>query len=387
MLLVSSLDVTTGLCGPGRTKVPRNTPIPEIAQLYALGLFRADFRSRYPVGETFSEWDLVGRINVGTGQVGPDLVLRQIKTDFRNYYAKNQKNRLRIAAGTPASGLIEGRSIRADGLGIGLDPLRDAIVAELMEVTTIDEAAETIAEDIQPKVALLQGPIKTLVDRELAELRLRSSTALPSKLIAYGTPWIIPPPLSIVPIFQPVSSTPYATYRWICFAPTYTFRPMPIGPFSTGVEPENAPARGLIVYSYHEAASPAGVPHEVIVRIREWAKQQARREQRLELLPISDVTRYWEDNTADLKKLLAYAAGATLAVAAVVLAIYLAPVIIGGAAAYLTELAAAASLGALFARSAAIVAAISTYVPAILRFTQTLLTSARASGTRYGYGF
>ncbi|MGI9000154.1 MAG: hypothetical protein ACR2GH_00650 [Pseudonocardia sp.] len=48
-------------------------------------------------------------------------------------------------------------------------------MAELIEVTTVDEADDTIIEDIQPKLALLRGPIKTLVERELATDGSRSN--------------------------------------------------------------------------------------------------------------------------------------------------------------------------------------------------------------------
>ncbi|WP_353189755.1 hypothetical protein [Pandoraea pnomenusa] len=382
---MSNGSTFTTMCGPGQQKVPRNSVAPEIAQLYALGLFRADFRRRYPAGETFSEWDLVGRTSVGTGKTAQDMVLRRIMTDFRNYYSKSQRNRNLIKSGTPASGLREGRSIRADGLGLGLDPIQRVIVAELLEVTTVDEADATIIEDIQPKVALLRGPIKTLVDRELAELRLNASVMLPEKMTAYGTPWVIPPDLAIVPIFQDVSTSAPSAYRWICFGPTYNYRPMPIPPFINGMEPEEAPARGLIAYSYHQTSSAQGVPEEVYKRFAAWARQQQRQWQRLELLPTPEVTRYWQDNNADLKKILAYAAVATLAVAIVVAAIYLAPIMIGSAQVYLTGLATAASVDALVANSAAIIAAISSAVPATLNFARTAMTAAANAGPQISF--
>lgn len=381
------IDPNSILCGPGQQKVPRGSAIPELAQFYALGLFRADFRNRYPAGETFSEWDLVGKTSVGTGKTASDMVLRRIKTDFRNYYSKSQRNRNLIAKGTPASGLREGRSVRADGLGLGLDPVTRTLVAELMEVTTVDEAQATIIEDIQPKVALLRGPIKKLVERELAEARMNMSIPLPDKFTAYGTPWVIPPALSVVPIFQTVTSAAPSTYRWICFGPTYQYRPMPIGPFVSTPEPEMAPARGLIAYSYHQTSSPKAVPHEVIVRFREWARMQARVSSRLELLPTPAITNYWQNNNDDLKIMLGYIAGATAAVAVIVAAIYLAPIIAGAAAAVLTELAAAASLEALIASSSAIVAAISATVPYILNFARTTITAISNLGPRFATAF
>lgn len=83
--MANGITVINGLCGLGQQPVPRKSIVPEIAQLYALGLFRADFRRRYPAGEIFSEWDLVGKVGVGTGKSASDLALARIRTDFRNY--------------------------------------------------------------------------------------------------------------------------------------------------------------------------------------------------------------------------------------------------------------------------------------------------------------
>lgn len=260
--------------------------------------------------------------------------------------------------------------------------MRRILVCELMEVTTVDEAAATIIEDIQPKVALLRGPIEALVDRELQEARALTSSMLPEEFVAYGTPWIIPPDLAVVPVFQDPDAVtmPGTAFRWICFAPTYQYRPQPFGPMLTGMEPEAAPARGLIVYSFHQASSMVGVPREVILRFRDWARARARASMRLELLPTPEIARYWQDNDEDLKVMLGYIAAATFAVAVVVVAIYLAPVVVGAAAAYLTELAAAASVEAVTVNSAAIVAAVSATVPQILNFARTTMTDATNLG-------
>lgn len=362
-------------CGPGKKPVPRNSFIPEIAQICALGLFRADFKRRFLIGETFSEWELVGNTGAGTGHPAIDMVLRRIKSDFRNYYSKTQRNRRLIASGTPASGLREGRSIRADGLGIGIDPARDAIVAELLEVSTIDEAEATIREDIQPKVALLQGPIKKLFEMEVNELRRTRSSTIPRTLIAYGTPWIIPPSLTMVPILAQSAAKNPSTYRWICFGPTYKYRPVPAGPFLTTTEPETSPARGLILYSYHEMESDA-VPKEVLERFKRWAERQSVLTPRLDLLPTLLVTQYWKDNNDDLKRLLGFAAIVTLSVAIVVLAVYLAPVVFGAAAATISELTATASFEALISNSPTIVTAISSSMPSVLNFSRMSMIAA-----------
>jgi hypothetical protein len=372
--VASSFDT---MCGGNKRPVPRNSFVPEIAQSYALALFRADFRGRIPAGETFSEWDLF-RQNTGRSTI--DLTLRQISKDFRNYYSKSQKNRALIAKGTPASGLREGRQLRADGLGLGLDPMQRAIVCELMEVTTVDEADDAMIEDIQPKLALLRGPIKTLVDGQLRELRQVSS--VPDKFLASGTPWIIPPDLMIVPIFPETGTSIASTnYRWICFAPTYTYRPMPIG--NMVLEPETAPARGLIAYSFHEFTGGASVPVSVFVRFQKWAEQQARAMTRLELLPTPVYTQYWRDNSDDLKLLLGYLGLGVLAIAVVALAIYLAPVIAGSAVALLRGMAAAASAEAFAAASATFIATLSNFLPQILRTTHTALNAATSLAPAY----
>ncbi len=385
--MADDIHVIDWVCGTGARAVPRGSSVPEIAQLYALGLYRAWFRSVYPAGEVFTEWDLVGKVSVGMGRTAIDMALKIIKSDFRNYYSKSQRNRMRIREGTPASGLIEGRSVRADGLGIALDPIHRAIVAELIEVTTVDEAEATIIEDIQPKLALLRGPIKKLLERELAEARTGVSSMLPEFFNASGSPWVIPLPLAIVPIFNDVTRevTVPQRFRWICFGPTYRYRPI-LGGFAAP-EPETAPARGLILYSYHEASQPQGVPQEVLRRFRDWAKQQQRRYQRLELLPTPEMSRYWQDNNDDLKQLLGYVALATTAVAVVVLAIYLAPLVAGAATAALTQLGAGAALDFIAVNAAALVAMISANVPQIMNFARSAVQSATSFGPRFGYAF
>jgi hypothetical protein len=375
---MTDIKVIDTLCGGNREKVPRMSAVPEIAQLYALGLFRAWFRGIYPAGEVFSEWDLVGNVSVGTGKTATDMVLRQIKQDFRNYYSKSQTNRMRIRAGVPASGLKEGRSIRADGLGVALNPVDRSIVAELIEVTTVDEAEDTIVEDIQPKLALLRGPIKTLVEKALSEARMNTSSMLPEKFVANGSSFIVPAPLAVVPIFldNAQATNPGTKYRWICFGPTYQYRPYPFGGFiPTAVEPEASPARGLIVYSYHQSNGPQGVPKDVVDRFKDWAEKQKRRYQRLELLPLPEVARYWQDNDADLKRMLGYIALATVAVAAVVLAIYLAPLVVGAASALLVDLGAAAALDVIAVQAAALIAAVSANVPQIMNFARMTVQS------------
>jgi hypothetical protein len=375
---MGDIKVLDALCGGNQQKVPRNSAVPEIAQLYALGLYRSWFRGIFPVGEVISEWDLVGNVSVGTGRTAADIALRRIKTDFRNYYSKSQQNRARIKAGVPASGLREGRSVRADGLGIALNPIDRSITTELMEVTTVDEADATIIEDIQPKLALLRGPIKTLVERELADARVATSSMLPEKFVANGTPFIVPAPLAVVPIFLDTAAAtkPDTKYRWICFGPTYKYRPFPFGGLLGGAaEPASAPARGLIVYSYHEAASPAAVPKDVVDRFKDWVRQQQNRYQRLELLPLPEVNRYWKDNNEDLKRMLGYFALATVAVATLVLAIYLAPLVVGAAAALLVDLGAVAAIDALAVQAAALIATISANVPQVMNFARMAVQS------------
>jgi hypothetical protein len=72
-------------------------------------------------------------------------------------------------------------------------------------------------------------------------------------------------------------------------------------------------------------------------------KPQQRRYLRLELLPLPEMTRYWQDNNNDLKIMLGYLALVPVVVAVIALAIYFAPLIAGAAASGLSALGAATS--------------------------------------------
>jgi hypothetical protein len=179
----------------------------------------------------------------------------------------------------------------------------------------------------------------------------------------------------VVPIFETTPQSPGRTYRWICFAPTYKYRPFPtLSPFFTTTEPEAAPARGLILYSYHEAQS-GPIPVEAVKRFGAWAKQRLRSaNDPFGLLPESAATRYWQDNNADLKQLLGYLALGALVIGAVVLCIYLAPILFPEAA-LLAEAVTAPAL-ATVARGAVLVEKFATVLPTTLALAQTALRSA-----------
>ncbi|WP_147197107.1 hypothetical protein [Pantoea sp. CCBC3-3-1] len=372
VLSTTEFDV---LCGGNRVKVPPRTAIPWLAQCYAAALYRNDFRRRYPGGEIYPESDI--RL-VGTGQAFTDRALAIIVKELRNYYAKNKRNRDLIAKGRPPAELTEGRALRPDVLGLALDNYQATIVCELLEVSTVDQAENTIKGDLEPKLALLRGPVKTFVDDWLSGLALNSSA--PKAFIANGAPWIIPPELMIVPIFpQPGTAIASFKYRWICFGPTYNYRPMPIGNFQ--LEDPASPARGLILYSYHEAVRGAPVPVEVFEKLTKWLEEQKKRETRLELLPLGDYHQYWRDNSADLKRMLGYLAVGVTAVAVVALAIFLAPVVAGAASALLSNLALAATAEATALEMGAVIAALSNTLPALMRTAHNILSSANNMGS------
>lgn len=359
------------MCGGNKRKVPAKTAIPWLAQCYAAALYRSDFRDRFPGGEIYPETDI--RV-VGSGRTLTDLTLAIIVKELRNYYAKTQKNRKLIARGKPPDALKEGGLLRPDVLGLAIDGRHATIVCELLEISTIDQAEQTIKGDLEPKLALLRGPVKTFVDDLLSSMAL-TSTLRAREFVASGAPWIIPPELMIMPIF-PQAGTAIAsfTYRWICFAPTYQYRPMPF--FDTQYEDINARARGLILYSYHEATTGSPVPVEVFVKLSKWLEQQKRRETRLELLPLGDYTRYWQDNRSDLKVLLGYLAVGITAVAVVALAIWLAPVVAGTAATLLSQLALAATADAIAVEMGVVIAALSNALPPLMRTAHNILSSA-----------
>ncbi len=118
------------------------------------------------------------------------------------------------------------------------------------------------------------------------------------------------------------------------------------------------------------------MPKEVVERFAAWSKQRLRRHQRLELLPTMEVTQYWKDNNEDLKRILAYAAVATLAVLAVVMAIYLAPIVAEVAAAALARMAAVATAEMLAANASEIIALVSSSIAPIMNYTRNALQAA-----------
>lgn len=370
---MNGTTLVNGICGSGKQSIPKGSPVPELAQLYAYGLFRADFRSRYPAGATYHDWDII-QGNVASGSSVIDRAARRIRMDMRNYTSQSARSRAQARAGQ-FSKLREGRELRGDGIGLAIDPARRACVCELLEVTTIDDAQDCITGDLVPKLALLRGPVKKILDSELAQLRLNASM-VPQEFVASGTPWIIPPPLSIVPLFLKTDSIEAGTYRWICFAPTYLYRPYPLPSLlGTSPEPETAPARGLILYSYHEAKTGA-IPVEVVKRFAQWLRQRPRAaNDPFGLLPTSAVDQYWRTNTKDLQELLGFLALGILAVGVVALAIYLAPILFPAEGALLIEAGAATSAG-LIARGATMVNSFATALPATLVTTQTAISSA-----------
>ncbi|QCR35703.1 hypothetical protein [Nissabacter sp. SGAir0207] len=363
------------LCGGFAKPVPRGSSVPTIAQAYASALYRENLRQRYAISEVFFETEYQW---IGTGDPLLDLALKHIVPEMRNYYARTKANREKIAKSAAPGDLKQGNPLRPDVLGLALDVPRRTIVCELLEITTFKEAEKCIKEDLQPKLAILRGPVKTLLEETL--LRKNQLGAFPRTFQADGSPWIIPPPLIIVPLFPQAGSATAATrYRWICFGSTYQYRPMPF--FGAVNEPPEMPARGLILYTYHEAPiEGAQVPSEVFIKMRQWLEQRKRAYARLELLPVQEYTQYWQQNRSDLKQLLGYLAAGVAVVAVVALAIYLAPLIAGSAAALLSELAVAASAEAMIAQGTAVAAALSTFLPQIMRTAQTAVGSAANLG-------
>ena len=168
------------------------------------------------------------------------------------------------------------------------------------------------------------------------------------------------------------------TYRWLCYAPTYNYRPMPIAGISG--EPENAEARGLIAYSYHEYTAGSAVPVEVFQRMQEWLRAQQRAKMRLELLPMPAYKQYWDDNKNDLRLLLKYLAIGVVAVAVVAAAIYFAPLMLAAGSAAISGIAGAfATASELTAVGATgLVTALSMELPDLMRVSQSAVNTALA---------
>jgi hypothetical protein len=322
----------------GATQGEQGTMEWQWAQTAMFGYFYDDFKLRYPA------WSFVLAENeytrMLTGILAADDMLTRMTTEFRKDYKA-------------------GGALRPDILGFcARSPETSDVVLEFAEVTTNNQAAKTLKEDVQYRVSKFGQIIKAI------DPAFKSAFSLSSYNVKAGPTQWRPRGLHqrIVPL--PVRNEGGITYiDWICFEPTFWY------PWPDGTD-------GLLLYEIHtmQVKSLNAFP-EIVKRLAEQERlrrQGARIAYGVTLTPWLNedyLNRIPEDR--DALRAVAILAGAGLLVA---LAVSLAPVVAGLELAVLLEPAAAGIASGLTAAgelSAATLATLSTGL------TATMATAAQ----------
>jgi hypothetical protein len=209
---------------------PQGAPAPlesEAAHLFALQAFRADFLSRYPTGMVISELEYLGGTTSAPSAPTPlrvpskpaiNRILDALAEDFRNW-TRNRDYR------------------KCDGLGLA----NDGRYAELLEVTTVDNARSAIRQ-MAEKLAILRGVVNRIHSMSV-DWRPTAWTPRPNQL------------------FLPLPTGGTAQLRYVCFGATYRL-----------------PAPGIALYEMHVIERPrVPVPVEVPDGVREPIREAWRR--------------------------------------------------------------------------------------------------------------
>jgi hypothetical protein len=293
--------------------------------------FRQNFGQRFgPPYLVLGELDYLTQL---TGRATIDAVLNRMARDFRNELAKAPL-RKDITSNRP------GRNLKPDVLGIAV--MASNIVLELVEVTTFDQAASTLVQDVGNKLQALREKVITEDTSTLDNQYYERSTVGripfavgPSRWRPRWDQMVFP----LLPVGSVVASQ-NASVEWICYWPTFRFNPSG-APGVAGVD-------GLILYEIHSVQQPSLVPKEVLDRLREEAQRkaaQARLAARALTLAPWITDNYWQTNKTD-KDALLWVAGIGGVALLALLAATLWPVLVAYASAVLPQEGIGALLGA-----------------------------------------
>jgi hypothetical protein len=278
------------------------------AELFTFFTFMFDFKSRHPNGLVINNFFK----NFQTGDPITDIVLKWLTSDFRNASAQASLKK----AGATHNRLLgqdslTGESRKPDVLGIAIES--DRTLLELVEVTTVSQAASTIQEDIVDKLSILENQVKPHASQEISNANLLGMKSSGSANIEVkASEWRLPWQLMEMPLVTPQmfsAETNTAKFEWMCFKPTCR-QDYPRG------------RDGLILYEIHSTGERAGVPLRVLRAVAQRAKQLGTSTE-LTLLP--GLKNYWQDNAGDQRQLLAYVALGLGAAALLTLVVLLLP--------------------------------------------------------------
>jgi hypothetical protein len=254
---------------------PQSAPTPleaEAAQLRIVQLFRADFLRRYPDGIVISELEYMGRTTAAPNHPGPlvisgkarlTAVMAALASDFRRWIGNRDYR-------------------KCDAMGIS----GDGVSAELLEVTTVDNAASAAGQIIS-KLAILRETVNRI-----------------HNLAVDWRPTIWRPGPD--QLFYSVSQGNSRQFRYLCFQPTY----------------RAAPPAGVILYEVHVAERPQvpvpiQIPQDASERLRRAARDNPLTQQTAE----SWARRFLAENpiVATVIRALAFVAGVIVLIGAIIL--------------------------------------------------------------------
>jgi len=254
---------------------PQSAPTPleaEASQLRIVQLFRADFLRRYPDGIVISELEYMGRTTAAPNHPGPlvipgkarlTTVLAALASDFRRWIGNRDYR-------------------KCDAMGIS----GDGVSAELLEVTTVDNAASATAQTIS-KLAILKETVNRI-----------------HNLAVDWRPTIWRPGPD--QLFYNISQGNSRQFRYLCFQPTYRVE---------------APA-GVILYEVHvverpQVPVPIQIPQDASDRLRRAARANPPNEQMAE----SWARKFLSENpiVGTVLRGLAFVAGVIVLIGAIIL--------------------------------------------------------------------
>ena len=257
----------------------------EAAQLQAYAYFSADFKSRYPGGDTISELEYAGE--------GLYFIWQEQSPTYRS--VRSSRHITEIYRGLSQDfrrGWKSGDFRKPDGLGVDAR----ATVAELLEVTTWNNRASAIRQ-MQEKLRLFHE-VKTI----------HSDSMTWRNIFARGTPW---KPAKAAR-YSILADTP-AYIDYICYEPT--FRPLPEG----GTLPD-----GVILYEVHRIQKPKPQPDPVPVPVPDKVKdalREAAKSRQQSQLPVESWAETFLGENAWVRtaiKALCLVAGAAMAIVAII---------------------------------------------------------------------
>ncbi|MEV0123299.1 hypothetical protein AB0I16_17510 [Streptomyces sp. NPDC050703] len=269
------------------------------AEYYMVECFTKYYTQRYPDSEVISE---ISYLNTKRFRGATEILAKWMLAEYRNVFGRDALKR-------DIKTQTSGRQLRSDMLGVRTEGT--TMLLELVEVTTVDEAKDAEAEDLQHKMDTLRRFVIDPALKEMLTLQRagRVSIGAPTRIEVRRSTWrpywneLYYP---LVPTRPSTGAPGSVTYEWICYKPT--FRPDGIG------------KDGLVLYEIHTTPLPQGAPLEVLKRV---ARRLRELENQHQLVLLPAMQQYWDENTADsreLKKWIAVGLGAALLVTVVVLA-------------------------------------------------------------------